>query len=114
MASFDRRVDELERAFRGSEDAYSPDPDLIAVLDELSALKSSRAVRYRAGQRIEPEDIPAKLLGPDYSRRELLELAISRAFEKQGRPAREIAELIETWLARFEDFDRLRADGKVR
>jgi hypothetical protein len=114
MTSFDRRVDELERAFRGSDDAYSPDPDLVAIWDELASLKASRAVRYRGGVRQEPEDIPAKLLGPDYTRRELRELAISRAFEKQGRSAAEIAELIETWLARFEDFDRLRADGKVR
>jgi hypothetical protein len=84
--------------------------DLFAIFDELSALKSSRAVHYRGGKKVEPEDIPGKILGPFYTREELRELAIARGLEKRGYSTQEIGERIPVWLDRFEHFDRLRAE----
>ena len=54
-------------------------------MDELAHLKSSRAVHYRAGERIEPEDIPGKILGPGYTWEDLRELAIKRVLERCAR-----------------------------
>jgi hypothetical protein len=108
--TFERRMQALERRFAAAIDTDArsgPDPDLIAIFDELSALKSSRAVHYRAGVRIEPENIPQKILGDNYTRAELRELAIARAFEGQGRSAAEMAELIPRWLERFDYTDAL-------
>ena len=108
--TFERRVQALERRFAEvseTEARSGSDPDLIAIFDELSALKSSRAVHYRAGVRIEPENIPQKILGDSYARAELHELAIARAFEKQGRSAAEMAELIPRWRKRFDYIDAL-------
>lgn len=99
--SFDRRVDRLEELFRGSEDAYSPDRDLVAIFDELSALKASRASRYRGGRLVEGEDLPRQLLGEGYTPRELLELAVARGLEKRGYSAGEVADRIPLWLAKF-------------
>jgi hypothetical protein len=115
--TFERRVQALERRFAEASDTDArsgPDPDLIAIFDELSALKSSRAVRYRAGVRIEPENIPQKILGDNYTGAELRELAIARAFEKQGRSAAEMAELIRLWRKRFDHIDALvRGDARA-
>jgi hypothetical protein len=109
--TFEKRARALEQMFAETTEArpIGPDPDWVAIMDELSALKSSRAERYRGGVRIEPEDIPARILGSDYTPEELRELAILRALEKRGKSPVEIAELIPVWVERFEHFDRLRA-----
>jgi hypothetical protein len=118
MTTHARRLHALEKLFQESEDAASASPrpnrELWAILDELASLKASRAVGYRAGVRIEPEDIPAKLLGENYTRAELWELAIARGLEKQGYSAEEIAQLIPRWLEWFEHLDRARAEDTAR
>jgi hypothetical protein len=58
------------------------------ILDELARLKASRAVHYRGGTpmvRIEPEDIPGKILGPDYTKEDVMELARRRVLERLER-----------------------------
>jgi hypothetical protein len=102
--------------FSAEDDAQrvGPDPDFIAIADELQALKASRASHYRAGVRIEGEDIPRKVLGEDYTREELRALAISRAFEKRGYSTSEVARLLPVWLERFDSIDHAMADGLVR
>jgi hypothetical protein len=52
------------------------------ILDEFASLKASRAVHYRGGKRIEPEDIPAKILGPGYIKGDVWELAKRRVLER--------------------------------
>jgi hypothetical protein len=52
------------------------------ILDEFASLKASRAVHYRGGKRIEPEDIPAKILGPGYTKGDVCELAERRVLER--------------------------------
>jgi hypothetical protein len=79
------RVRRLEERIGEPEDEGAAMRSAIrnAVLDELGRLKASRAVQYRGGPdgptRIEPEDIPGKILGPSYTRGELIQLAIRRA-----------------------------------
>ena len=109
--TFEKRARALEQMFAETSEArrIGPDPDWVAIMDELSALKSSWAVHYRAGQRIEPENLPEKLLGEGYTRTELLELAIARGLEKRGYSTAEIAEGIQHYLRRFEYWDSLRA-----
>jgi hypothetical protein len=106
--SLDRRIEALEKIFAkaGETGARSgPDPDMIAIFDELALLRSSQATHFRAGVRIEPTDLPEKLLGPGYSRREFRELAVARALEKRGRTAGEIGELLPVWLEWFDHLD---------
>jgi hypothetical protein len=111
VTSPEKRVERLEQQFAEATEGrpIGPDPDLVAIFDELSLLKSSRAVRYRGGVRLEPENLPEKLLGEDYTREQLLELAIARALEKRGYSTAEIAEGIQLYLRRFEYWDSLRA-----
>jgi hypothetical protein len=52
------------------------------ILDEFASLKASRAVHYRGGKRIVPEDIPAKILGPGYTKGDVWELAERRVLER--------------------------------
>ena len=115
---FGKRLDALERVFARSFAGEGPcrglDPDLAAIYDELSRLRSSQAVHYRGGVRIEPENLPEKLLGPGYTHAELRELAVARGLERRGYSTQEIAELIPVWLERFEHFDRLRAEKTRR
>jgi hypothetical protein len=59
----------------------------MAILGELAALRASGATHLRAGVRVEPEDIPRRTLGPDYTRGQLLGLAVSRAVESGKVPA---------------------------
>jgi hypothetical protein len=114
LTSYERRlqrlVAELGKAQQGVDAHRGLDPDLGAIFDEISALKSSRAVHYRGGVRIEPANLPEKLLGPGYTRAELRELAIARGLEKRGYETAQIAELLPKWVERFEDIDRLRAE----
>jgi len=53
------------------------------ILDEFAKLKASRAVHYRGGVPTEPEDIPGKILGPDYTAEDMMELVIRRVVEDQ-------------------------------
>ena len=69
--------------------------NLMAILDELAALKASRAHGFRGGVPIVPEDIPGKILGPDYTRDELCGLAVRRALETRGEPASEAPRYVE-------------------
>jgi hypothetical protein len=69
VGSIDKRLGDLERLVEPPEDesralrwAVSRD-----ILNEFACLKRSRAVGYRGGVRIEPEDIPGKILGPGYT-----------------------------------------------
>jgi hypothetical protein len=79
----------------------TPSPTFLrlrAVLDELASLKSSCAVHYRGGTpmvRIEPENIPRKLLGPGYTHRELHQLACERASGAGAFDVDEIDRLME-------------------
>ena len=85
MASLDKRIEALEGRI-------PPPPEgeatarrrvlLRLTLDELARLKASGAVHYRAGRRIEGEDIPLKILGPGYTREDVRELARRRVLER--------------------------------
>ena len=85
MASLDKRIEYLEQRIR------SPEKDKAAalqtalirdILDEFASLKASRAVHYRGGKRIEPEDMPGKILGPGYTTDDVWELARRRVLER--------------------------------
>jgi hypothetical protein len=87
VASLDKRIEYLEQRIR------SPEKDKAAalqtalirdILDEFASLKASRAVHYRGGKRIEPEDMPGKILGPGYTREDVWELA-ERCVLERGR-----------------------------
>jgi hypothetical protein len=78
MGSLERRIEYLEQRIRPPEKdkAAALQTALIRdMLDEFASLKASGAVHYRGGKRIEPEDIPAKILGPGYTTEDVWELA---------------------------------------
>jgi hypothetical protein len=87
-ASINKRIEALEGLIQPPEQedeaAALQKALLYEYLDELARLKSSRAVHYRAGERIEPADIPGKILGPDYTPEDLRELAIKRVLERRA------------------------------
>jgi hypothetical protein len=108
--SFETRAAKLERLLTKRSGAASPSEgyqhpawrrDLFAIFDEFSSLRSSQAVHHRGGVRIEPVDLPRKLLGENYTREELWELAIARGLEKRGYSTQEIAELLPVWIQRL-------------
>jgi len=85
MGSIDKRIEYLEQRIRPPEQdkAVALRTALIRdILDEFASLKASRAVHYRGGKRIEPEDIPAKILGPGYTKGDVWELAERRVLER--------------------------------
>jgi hypothetical protein len=85
MGSLERRIEYLEQRIRPPEKdkAVALRTALIRdILDEFASLKASRAVHYRGGKRIEPEDIPAKILGPGYIKGDVWELAKRRVLER--------------------------------
>jgi len=85
VASLDKRIEYLEQRIRPPEKdkAAALQTALIRdILDEFASLKASRAVHYRGGKRIEPEDIPGKVLGPGYTTKDVWELARRRVFER--------------------------------
>ena len=85
MASLDKRIEYLEQRIRPPEKdkAAALQTALIRdILDEFASLKASRAVHYRGGKRIEPEDIPGKILGPGYTKEDVWELARRRVLER--------------------------------
>ena len=85
MASLDKRIEYLEQRIRPPEKdkAAALQTALIRdILDEFASLKASRAVHYRGGKRIEPEDMPGKILGPGYTTDDVWELARRRVLER--------------------------------
>jgi len=85
MGSLDKRIEYLEQRIRLPEKdkAAALQTALIRdTLDEFARLKASRAVHYRGGKRIEPEDIPGKVLGPGYTTEDVWELAERRVLER--------------------------------
>jgi len=85
MASLDKRITDLEGRIPPPEEdeAVARRRALIRdTLDEFARLKAARAVHYRAGRRIEGEDIPLKILGPGYTREDVRELARRRVLER--------------------------------
>ena len=91
MGSINKRIEYLEQHIRPPEkdkDAALRRALINDILDELASLKASRAVHYRGGTpmvRIEPEDIPGKILGPGYTTEDVWELARRRVLERLER-----------------------------
>ena len=87
MGSIEKRLKNLERFVGPPEDEGAEHRRSVVrdILDELAGLKASRAVHYRAMVRIEPEDIPGKILGPDHTTEQLWELAERRVLEREDR-----------------------------
>jgi hypothetical protein len=83
------------------------DMDLIAVVEEYVDLRDSMSSeptnQWRGGVQIVRENIPEKVLGPVYTRREFYELAASRGLESQGYSADEIAEMMPEIVVVFEE-----------
>jgi hypothetical protein len=91
MGSINKRIEYLEQHIRPPEkdkDAALRRALMHDILDELASLKASRAVHYRGGTpmvRIEPEDIPGKILGPGYTPEDVWKLARRRVLERLER-----------------------------
>ncbi len=71
---------------------------LINILDELAHLRQSCAPRWtgpRNNTLVEGENIPRRTLGPGYTHRQLLELAVSRSVEARGVPAERAQDYLE-------------------
>ena len=116
--SIDRRLkrlqDRIKASSREAELGYDMtdtinqrDMDLIAVVEEYVDLRESMASeptnQWRGGVQIVRENIPEKVLGPVYTRREFYELAASRGLEEQGYSADEIAEMTPEIVVVFEE-----------
>jgi hypothetical protein len=85
VGSVESRLRRLEEKAPAREQEHTPAfIKLHATLHELAALRSSGAVHYRGGRRIEPEDIPLRELGPGYSHGQLYALAAERASARVG------------------------------
>jgi len=85
MGGIGKRIEYLEQHIQPPEqedEAAALQRALIRdTLDEFASLKASRVVHYRGGKRIEPEDIPAEILGPGYTTEDVWELARKRVLE---------------------------------
>jgi hypothetical protein len=119
MTSTRRRIRALQRrvasrqASEGTETFDMRQPisqwgmDLIAVVEEYVDLRDSMSSeptnQWRGGVQIVRENIPEKVLGPVYTRREFYELAASRGLESQGYSADEIAEMTPEIVVVFEE-----------
>jgi hypothetical protein len=108
VGSIDRRLDDLEGHFRQPDEDHEAELQRArwrAILNEFAGLKASRAVHYCANKRVEPEDIPGKILGPGYTTGEVWELAARRVFEREREIAPEILseedieEMFANWTA---------------
>ena len=85
MGSIENRLRRLEGRTPAREPEHTPAfIKLRATLDELAALKSSRAPGYRGGVPIVPEDIPGRERGPGYTHAQLYTLAAERASVRVG------------------------------
>jgi hypothetical protein len=80
-------VDRLEAQIEPVPDEDAARRHAIApeILNEVALLKASGAGGFRGGVPIEPEDIPGKILGADYTWEQLVELASRRVLERKGR-----------------------------
>jgi hypothetical protein len=79
MASIDKSISDLQRQLgRADQEPSEAYLQLKAVIIELSGLKASAAVHYRAGRRVEGENIPRRVLGPGYTHADLFALAVER------------------------------------
>jgi hypothetical protein len=88
VGGIENRLRRLEEKAPARELEPSPSfVKLTGALDEFGLLKGSRAVHYRAGRRIEPEDIPQRVLGPGHTHAQLLTLAAERAAARTGAEA---------------------------
>ena len=85
MGSIGKRLENLERLVGPPEDESAERRRSVAreILDEFARLKASGAVHYRGGVRIEPEDIPGKILGAGYTSEQMWELAAKRVSERE-------------------------------
>ncbi len=116
MGSIDKRISRLEQNRPPEED---PQADLKwavtrDILNELARLKASRSTNsWRGGDpmvRIEPEDIPGKILGEGYTHGQMMELAVRRVFEREHEIAPDILDLdttemlIEGWTASMREW----------
>jgi hypothetical protein len=85
MGGIGKRIEYLEQRIQPPEQEDEAAARRRALmrdtLDEFASLKASRAVHYRGGKRIEPEDIPAEILGPGYTTEDVWELARKRVLE---------------------------------
>ncbi len=88
MGSIDKRISELQHRLQGRatepSEAYL---QLKAVVKELSDLKASASVHYRASRRVEGENIPRRILGPGYTHEDLWRLAVERCVDSGTVPA---------------------------
>ena len=89
MGSIGRRLENLAQRIQQTTE---PEPSeahrhLRAILDELCILKSSCAVYYRGGVRMEPENIPRRVLGGGYTHADLWRLAVTRSVGAGKVPA---------------------------
>ena len=82
MGSIDKRLEHRLVAPHNDEEAERRSAVIRDILDEFASLKASRAVHYRGGKRIEPEDIPGKILGPGYTTGDVWKLARRRVLER--------------------------------
>jgi len=85
MAGISKRIEALEGRIPPPEEDEATARRRVLLretLDELARLKGSRAVHYRAGRRIEGEDIPLTILGPGYTTEDVRELARRRVLER--------------------------------
>ncbi len=92
MGSLERRIENLERRFSATTQSGRSETfkHLVAILDELAYLRQSCAERWTGPQNtilVEGENVPRKVLGLGYTRRQLLELAVSRSVEAGRVPA---------------------------
>jgi hypothetical protein len=96
--TFRRRADRLLEILTEETTSRSPrpNPDVIHYLDIVEERRRLRFSRPNSS----------------FARAELLELAIGRVLEKQGRTAQEISELLPAWVERFEHFDRQRSSAE--
>jgi hypothetical protein len=87
MGSIDKRLEVPERIVAPPEDEAAERRRSVAreILNEFARLKANGAAHYRAGVRIEPEDIPGKILGPGYTAEQVWELAERRVLERGRR-----------------------------
>lgn len=107
MASIEDRLRRLEESIEEPDEAAQQRRyGMHAIMNEYGRLKASRAVHHRGGgpgkplRRIEPEDIPGRILGPVYTTGDMVGLAVRRVVEREFSADLEDDEaerLIEAW-----------------
>lgn len=111
MGGIDRRLEDLKRRILRSAhpETSAASVHLRVILNELGALKSSCAEHQRGGVRMEPENIPRRILGPGYTHVDLLRLAVSRSVGAGRVPAERVEAYVrflrESWERAGKDLD---------